>query len=262
MTTKIRFLQLIMKIISWNVNGIRAVYKKGFLDWFKKENADIVCLQETKAEENQFPKDIKEISGYNFYSSSAVRKGYSGVCVWSKLAPESVTAGIESEKFDNEGRILRFDFKNFVLFNIYFPNGGASDERLKYKLDFYDYFIEYLNKFKGKKIIICGDYNTAHFPIDLARPKENEKNTGFMPIEREKLDKLANAGFVDSFRHFDKTPDNYTWWDYKTAARSRNVGWRIDYFFVSDNMVKNLKKAAILKDVQGSDHCPVAIELK
>ena len=251
-----------MKIISWNVNGIRAVYKKGFLDWFKKENAGIVCLQETKAEENQFPKDIKEISGYNFYSSSAVRKGYSGVCVWSKLVPQSVTAGIENEKFDNEGRILRLDFKDFVLFNIYFPNGGASDERLKYKLDFYDYFIEYLNKFKNKKVIICGDYNTAHFSIDLARPKENEENTGFMPIEREKLDKLVSAGFTDSFRRFNKDSGNYTWWDYKTAARSRNVGWRIDYFFVSGNMAKNLKNAAVLKDVQGSDHCPVSIELE
>jgi len=251
-----------MKIISWNVNGIRAVHKKGFLDWFKKENADIVCVQETKAEEAQFPADIKEIGGYNFYFSSAEhKKGYSGVAVWSKTVPESVTDKIGSEKFDCEGRILRLDFKDFVLFNIYFPNGGMSDERLKYKLDFYDYFIKYAGKIK-KPVIVCGDYNTAHSEIDIARPKQNEDVSGFMPVERKKLDDFIAAGFTDTFRYFNPEPGNYTWWDYKTGARARNVGWRLDYFFVSDGIVKKLKSADIQKEVLGSDHCPIDIEIK
>ncbi|AKL98289.1 exodeoxyribonuclease III [Endomicrobium proavitum] len=250
-----------MKIISWNVNGIRAVHKKGFLDWFKKENADIVCIQETKADGEQFPKDLREIDGYNFYFSAGGRKGYSGTAVWSKIKPVAASASIENEKFDNEGRIVRLDFEDFVLFNIYFPNGGSGEERLQYKLDFYDYFIDFVKKIK-KNIIICGDYNTAHFPIDLARPKQNEETSGFMPAERKKLDNLADAGFVDTFRYFHKEPDNYTWWDYKTAARERNVGWRIDYFFISKNFTSNLKSASIETAVKGSDHCPISIEIK
>ncbi|MDR2644816.1 MAG: exodeoxyribonuclease III [Endomicrobium sp.] len=250
-----------MKIVSWNINGIRAIYKKNFLDWFKKENADIVCVQETKADETQFPKDMREVIGYSFYCSPAKKKGYSGVAVWSNIKPESVTTSIENKFFDNEGRILRLDFKDFILFNIYFPNGGASEERLKYKIDFYDYFIAYLKQFKDKKVIICGDYNTAHFPIDLARPAQNENNSGFMPKERERLDKLVNVGFIDAFRYFNREPGNYTWWDYKTAAISRNVGWRIDYFFVSKNAVKNLESAEIESSTLGSDHCPILITI-
>jgi exodeoxyribonuclease-3 len=250
-----------MKIVSWNINGIRAIYKKNFYEWFKNEKADIVCVQETKAEELQFPKELREIKDYNFYFSSAQRKGYSGVAVWSKIKPESISTSIDNKLFDNAGRILRVDFKDFILFNIYFPNGGASQERLKYKIDFYDCFVEYLKKFKDKKVIICGDYNTAHFPIDLARPSQNEKSSGFMPEERERLDKLIEVGFVDTFRQFNKEPGNYTWWDYKTAARSRNVGWRIDYFFVSKNAVKNLKSAEIENSTLGSDHCPVSINI-
>jgi exodeoxyribonuclease-3 len=250
-----------MKIVSWNINGIRAIYKKKFLNWFKKENADIICVQETKAEEMQFPKDIREVRRYNFYCSPAKKKGYSGVAVWSNIKPENVTTSIENKLFDNEGRVLRLDFKDFTLFNIYFPNGGTSEERLKYKIDFYDYFIAYLKQFKDKKIIICGDYNTAHFPIDLARPAQNEKNSGFMLKERERLDKLINAGFIDAFRYFNKEPGNYTWWDYKTAARSRNVGWRIDYFFVSKNALKNLESAEIESSTLGSDHCPILITI-
>jgi len=249
-----------MRLISWNVNGIRAVHKKGFLDWLLKSGADIVCVQETKADKEQFPKDLREINGYNFYCASAKKKGYSGVAVWSKNEPKNVTAGIENEKFDDEGRVLRIDTGDFVLFNVYFPNGGASPQRLQYKLDFYDYFIEYLGKFKDRRVIICGDYNTAHFPIDLARPKANEGVSGFMPIERARLDNLVSAGFSDTFRIFNKEPDNYTWWDYKTGARARNVGWRIDYFFASNNALKNIKSAGIEKDVLGSDHCPVEID--
>ncbi|MDR1087067.1 MAG: exodeoxyribonuclease III [Endomicrobium sp.] len=250
-----------MKIVSWNINGIRAIYKKNFFDWFKNEKANIVCVQETKAHEIQFPKELKEIDRYNLYCSSGEKKGYSGVAVWSKIEPESISTSIENKLFDNEGRILILDFKDFMLFNIYFPNGGASQERLNYKIEFYDYFIEYLKKFKDKRVIICGDYNTAHYPIDLARASQNEKTSGFMPKERERLDKLVDAGFIDTFRRFNKEPNNYTWWDYKTAARSRNVGWRIDYFFISKNALKNLKSAEIESSVLGSDHCPISISI-
>lgn len=248
-------------MVSWNVNGIRAICKKDFADWFKTEDADIICIQETKADETQFPEDIKEIKGYNFYCSCAARKGYSGVAVWSKVKPESVCAGIKNEIFDKEGRILYLDFKNFVLFNVYFPNGGASSSRLKYKLDFYSCLTEYLKNFEDKTVIVCGDYNTAHFPIDLARPKENENVSGFMQEEREKLDNLISLGFVDAFRHFNKDPGNYTWWDYKTAARSRNIGWRIDYFFISRHSIKYLQSADIKSSVLGSDHCPISITI-
>lgn len=250
-----------MKIVSWNINGIRAIYKKSFLDWFKNENADIICVQETKANESQFPKEVKDIDGYTFYYSSAQRKGYSGVAVWSRVNPETVSTSVENKLFDDEGRVLILNFKDFMLFNIYFPNGGASDERLKYKMAFYDYFIEYLKQFKNKRVVICGDYNTAHYPIDLARPFQNENTSGFMPKERAKLDNLVYAGFVDTFRYFNKDSSNYTWWDYKTAARARNVGWRIDYFFISKNMIKDLKSAEIESSTLGSDHCPISISI-
>lgn len=251
-----------MKIISWNVNGIRAVHKKGFLDWFLGADADIVCIQETKADISQFPKDLAQIEGYTLYtSSSKLKKGYSGTAIWSRKKPLSFSNSIERADFDNEGRIVRLEFKNFVLFNIYFPNGGASDERLKYKLDFYDYFLGYIKAIKNKSVIVCGDYNTAHFEIDLSRPKENEKNSGFMPIERKRLDDFVEAGFVDTFRHFNKEGDNFTWWDYKTGARARNVGWRLDYFFIDKASIEFLRSAEILSSVLGSDHCPVAVEM-
>ncbi|MDR1784546.1 MAG: exodeoxyribonuclease III [Endomicrobium sp.] len=250
-----------MKIVSWNVNGIRAIHKKDFSGWFKNNSADIVCIQETKADESQFPKDIKEINGYNFYCSSANRKGYSGVAVWSKIKPRSICTSINNFIFDSEGRVIYLDFKDFILFNIYFPNGGASHIRLKYKLDFYDYLIAYLRRFKDKAVIMCGDYNTAHFPIDLARPKENEKVSGFMLAEREKLDDIVSMGFVDTFRCFNNEPGNYTWWDYKTVARSRNIGWRIDYFFMSKHFLKHLQSADIENSVLGSDHCPISITI-
>ncbi|MDR1243671.1 MAG: exodeoxyribonuclease III [Endomicrobium sp.] len=250
-----------MKIVSWNVNGIRAIYKKNFLNWFNQENADIVCVQETKADKAQFPKDVETIKEYNFYCSCAEKKGYSGVAVWSKIKPKSVSASIENEKFDKEGRVLKLDFEKFVLFNVYFPNGGASKDRLNYKLEFYDYFLEYIKTLKNSDVIICGDYNTAHFPIDLARPKQNEENSGFMLIEREKLDNLVANNFVDTFRHFNNEPNSYTWWDYKTASREKNVGWRIDYFFVSKSATKFLKAASIANEILGSDHCPISIDI-
>jgi exodeoxyribonuclease III len=252
-----------IRILSWNVNGIRAVYKKGFLDWFKKEKPDILCLQETKANEEQLPDELKNIEGYYSFFSSAERKGYSGVALYTKEKPKNVKKGFGIEKFDNEGRILIAEYPDFTLLNIYYPNGKAREERLRYKMDFYDAFLTYVNKLKkkGKNLIICGDVNTAHKEIDLARPKENEKVSGFLPEERAWMDKFVGHGYIDTFRIFNQEPENYTWWDMMTRARERNVGWRIDYFFVSDNFKKKVKDAFILSEIMGSDHCPIGIEI-
>jgi exodeoxyribonuclease-3 len=251
-------------ILSWNVNGIRAAYKKGFIDWFTKEKPDILCVQETKAMKEQLADELINVDGYNSFFSSAEKKGYSGVASFSKVEPVKVSNGIGIKKFDSEGRFLVTEFDEFVLFNIYFPNGKAKAERLQYKMDFYEAFLKHLKKLLklDKKIVICGDVNTAHKEIDLARPKANEKISGFLPEEREWIDKLLDAGFIDTLRVFNQKPEQYTWWDMMTRARDRNVGWRIDYFFISDNLKDNLKNAFILPEVMGSDHCPVGIELK
>ena len=253
-----------MKLISWNVNGIRAVYKKGFLDWFNKEKPDVLCLQETKAMKEQLTDDLINVNGYNSFFSSAEKKGYSGTATYTNVQPAKVANGIGIKKFDSEGRFLVTEFDEFVLFNIYFPNGKARQERLQYKMDFYEVFLKHLKKLlkQGKKIVICGDVNTAHKEIDLARPKPNEKVSGFLPQERAWIDKLLEAGFIDTLRVYNHKPEQYTWWDMMTRARDRNVGWRIDYFFISDNLRDNLKNAFILPEVMGSDHCPVGIELK
>ncbi len=252
-----------MKLISWNVNGIRAVEKKGFSDWVKRESPDILCLQETKATEEQIPKDIQNLPYKQFYLSASSRKGYSGVGLLTKIEPQSVKFGMGEEEFDREGRVISADYGDFVLFNVYFPNGKASEERLDFKLRFYRKFLEVVKDLKdrGRGVIICGDVNTAHKEIDLARPKENEKVSGFLPVEREWIDKLIEEGFIDTFRMFVKEGGHYSWWDYKSRARERNVGWRIDYFFVSENLKDRVKDAFILSDVYGSDHCPVGIVL-
>lgn len=253
-----------LKLLSWNVNGIRAAYKKGFLDWLQKEKPDVLCLQETKAQTNQLTEDLIKPNRYKSFFSSAERKGYSGVGTFTKKAPTKTECGIGIKKFDSEGRILIHDYENFVLFNIYFPNGQMSEERLKYKLEFYDEFLKFIDKLKekGREIILCGDVNTAHKEIDLARPKENEDTSGFLPIERKWMDKLTEHGYIDTFRHFVKEGGHYTYWDPITRARERNVGWRIDYFFISSNLLKNLKKAFIMQEVMGSDHCPCGIEIE
>lgn len=252
-----------IRILSWNVNGIRAAYKKGILDWFKKEKPDILCLQETKAHPEQLTDDLLNVNGYTSFFSSAERKGYSGVVTYTKTEPLQVLNGIGIKKFDSEGRFIITGFETFTLFNIYFPNGKASKERLKYKMDFYEAFLKHTKKLlkQGKELVICGDVNTAHKEIDLARPKENEKTSGFLPEEREWMDRFVKAGFIDTFRLFNDEPGNYTWWDMITRARERNVGWRIDYFYVSKNLKDKVKSAFILPEVMGSDHCPVGIEL-
>lgn len=253
-----------LKLISWNVNGIRAVYKKGFYQWFASEKPDILCLQETKATSDQFPDELQNVEGYSAYFAEAEKKGYSGVALYSKLKPEKIETGFGIQRFDTEGRILIAYYDAFVLYNIYFPNGKASKERLQYKMEFYDAFLEHAENLrkKGKSIVMCGDVNTAHTEIDLARPKENENVSGFLPEERAWIDKLIAQGYTDTFRLFIKDGGHYSWWDYKTKARERNIGWRIDYFFVSNDLVPKVKDAFILDKVEGSDHCPVGIILE
>ena len=246
------------------MNGIRAAAKKGFAEWLVKDSPDILCVQETKADEVQVPEELKNIKGYNpYFASSRSKKGYSGVAIFSKEKPVDIRNGFGVKKFDIEGRIQIADYSDFTLFNIYFPNGKSGTVRLKYKMQFYNAFLDYAVKLKnnGKKIIICGDVNTAHKEIDLARPKENEDVSGFLPEERAWIDRFLAAGFIDTFRIFNKEPDNYSWWDLKSGARARNVGWRIDYFYISENLRKNLKDAFILAKVMGSDHCPIGIEI-
>lgn len=255
-----------MKITSWNVNGLRALHRQGYWDTFLKMDNDIFCFQEIKAEAEQLAPEVQNPEGYfSYFSSSQTKKGYSGVATYTKEKPNKVEYGIGIKEFDQEGRILITHFDKFILFNVYFPNGGGGPVRLKYKLDFYDAFLEYVEKLRkgGKKIIFCGDVNTAHEEIDLARPKANEDNTGFLPEERAWLDEVVNHGFIDAFRHFypDKK-DIYTYWDMKTRARDRNVGWRIDYFFVSSNLQGKLKGFETKNKVYGSDHCPIVLELE
>ena len=252
-----------MKVISWNVNGLRAVHKKGFLVWFNVENPDIMCLQETKAHEEQLPEEIRSIEGYSSFFSTPEKKGYSGVGLYTKKAPESVQYGF-GDRFDSEGRTIIADFGEFVLFNIYFPNGKRSAERLQYKMDFYDAFLAYAEKTRqsGKHVVVCGDVNTAHREIDLARPKENVKISGFLPQERAWMDKFLAKGYKDTLRIFNQNPDNYSYWDQMTRARDRNVGWRIDYFLASAALKDNIKNIEILSDIRGSDHSPVCLEIE
>lgn len=253
-----------MKILSWNVNGLRAVHKKGHFNWLIEQSPDIFCLQETKALAEQLPEEVRSPAGYySYFNSPDVKKGYSGVAIYSKTEPLKVEYGIDGVK-DEEGRILVAHYKDFVLLNVYFPNGGGGPVRLAYKLEFYKKFLAFIEKLrKTKPVIFCGDVNTAHQEIDLARPKENSENTGFLPIERAWLDKVLATGYVDIFRHtYPDKKDAYTYWDMKSYARDRNVGWRIDYFFLSPELVKKVENIHILSDVYGSDHCPLELELK
>jgi len=264
-----------MKIISWNTNGLRATVKQGnFTPLFAFHRPDILCLQETKAEAVQLPDEVKNIKGYtSYFSHSKGRKGYSGVAVYTKIQPEKVEEIMGIDHLDTEGRLLILYFnkkafpygKKTVLINGYFPNGGSGPDRLEYKLRFYDAFLEFINtkKKEGYAVIFTGDVNTAHEAIDLARPKANEENTGFLPIERAWIDEVIASGYMDSFRTlYPNKKDMYSYWDQKTASRDRNVGWRIDYFFVSNDIMKNVKDSKMLSDYMGSDHCPIVLEIK
>lgn len=250
-------------IFSWNVNGIRAIQNKGFTDWFKKHKGDIICLQETKAQPEQLDASIKNLDGYKSYWFSAEKKGYSSVAVYSNIEPLKVINGFANPKFDIEGRVIFTEYDKFVLANVYFPNGGRGPERVRYKLDFYNELFFYLEKnYRDRKgIIVTGDFNTAHKEIDLAEPEKNKTNSGFLPEEREWIDKLINLGYTDVFRKFNNKPGQYTFWDQLTRKREKNLGWRIDYFMVSNDFADKVIDAKNYMDVMGSDHCPISITI-
>ncbi|MDA3818346.1 MAG: exodeoxyribonuclease III [Prolixibacteraceae bacterium] len=253
-----------MKIISWNVNGIRAITKKNFFADIEALAPDILCVQETKAQDGQVTEALEPLNGYHIYSNSAEKKGYSGTAILSKKEPLSISKGIGIDNHDNEGRVLCAEYENFYLVTVYVPNSGSELKRLDYRQQWDVSFLNYLKELEKKKpVVVCGDFNVAHKPIDLARPKANyNKHAGYMQEEIDGMDRFTSNGLVDSFRHFypDKT-DAYTWWSYRAGARGKNVGWRIDYFLVSEGIISNIKSADINSDIMGSDHCPIALEL-
>lgn len=255
-----------MRIISWNTNGLRATAKQGFLTpLFEKYKPDILCLQETKAEPDQLPEEVRNITGYySYFSHPKIKKGYSGVAIYSAVKPLQVFYGMGIKKLDDEGRMIGAKYKDFTLINLYCPNGGQGPHRLKYKLEFYDAFLKFILKLRrnGENIIFCGDINTAHTPTDLARPKANEENTGFLPIERAWITQVIKNKFIDVFRKFyPEKKGAYTYWDIKTRARDRNVGWRLDYFFADEKIVPKIKSTGMLTNYMGSDHCPIWLEI-
>lgn len=252
-----------VKIISWNVNGLRAVAKKGLVEWMVKESPDIFMIQEVKATEDKIPMDLKFINGYKFYLNSAQKAGYAGTAIYSKTEPLSVSLGMGIEEHDKEGRVLTLEFEKFYAVCVYVPNSKPDLSRLNYRQVWDRDFLNFLKKLEEKKpVVFGGDLNVAHEEIDLARPKENVGEHGFTNEERQGFSNFLKAGFVDIFREFHKEPDHYTWWSYFGGARARNVGWRIDYILVSESLKNSVERAFILPDVMGSDHCPVGIEIQ
>ena len=253
-----------MKIVSWNVNGIRAIAKKTFFTELELLGADIICLQETKAQENQVAETLEPLNGYYIYSHSAKKPGYSGTAVITKIKPLNVIKGINIEVHDNEGRVLCLEFETFFLINVYVPNSGSELKRLGYRQDWDKAFLNYLKDLERvKPVIVCGDLNVAHKPVDLARPKANyNKAAGYMQEEIDGMDRLTGSGLADTFRRlYPDEIERYSWWSYRAGARSKNIGWRIDYFLVSESFLPSVKNAFILEEITGSDHCPVGIEL-
>jgi len=256
-----------IKLISWNVNGLRAVLKKDFFASVKTMDPDILMLQETKLQEDQRTREMMDFPPFeSFWAYSTVKKGYSGTMAYSRLKPQKVIIDFKNPRFDGEGRVIQMDFEAFTLFNIYFPNGQMSEERLQYKLDFYDWFLAYAQKLRdqGKSIVVTGDFNTAHNDIDLKNPKPNSKRSGFLRIERDILDRMLEMGYVDTFRHFHPETIKYSWWSYRFNARKNNAGWRIDYFFVTRDLMDKgmIKQALIHNDIFGSDHCPIELVIE
>ncbi|MFC2086930.1 exodeoxyribonuclease III [Bacteroidota bacterium] len=252
-------------IISYNINGIRAALKKGLYDWLKNENYDILCFQETKAQQNQIEKSLFESLGYKFqFWHSAEKKGYSGVGLVSKIEPENVDVGLKIEKYDLEGRLIRADFRHFTLLSVYIPSGTTGDERQAFKMNFLHDFFNYTNELKNKKtlLLISGDFNICHKPIDINHPERHKKSSGFLPEEREWFDGFIDNGFVDTFRMFNKNPNQYSWWSYRAGSREKNLGWRIDYHIASEMLKNKVKNADILNHVNHSDHCPVLVEIE
>ena len=251
-----------MKLISWNVNGIRAVEKKGFIETMQSWDADAICLQETKAQKEQLSDELINIPGYESYWHSAEKKGYSSVAIYSRIKPIRVIEGMGHPEFDCEGRVIIAEYADFYLFCIYFPNAQAELKRIDYRLAFSDTLMEVIaEKYSDKDCILCGDFNVAHKEIDLKNPKANVKNPGFSIEERTWMDKFIASGYVDTFREFNQNPNEYSWWSYRGGARSRNVGWRIDYFCVNEGAKSRLVDAGIMQEVMGSDHCPVSLEI-
>lgn len=251
-----------MKLVSWNVNGIRAAMDKGFRDYLESAQPDVICLQETKARPEQVDLSWAEDFGYTQLWNWGEKKGYSGTAIFSKADVAGHKLGIGVDEHDKEGRVITADLGDFQLVTVYTPNSQRGLTRLDYRMDWDKAFLAYLKKLEKKKpVVFCGDLNCAHTEIDLANPKSNKRNAGFTEEERAGLDKVVEAGFIDSFRQFDEGPDNYTWWTMRTNARERNIGWRLDYFWVSSEFWDSVKDASILKDVMGSDHCPVALDL-
>ncbi len=252
-----------MKITTWNVNGIRAAIQKNAFDWVKEYQPDVLCLQEIKAKPEQVDTELFASLGYQYHIHSAERPGYSGVATLYKMIPDEAIAGMGSEEFDQEGRVIQFSYPDFELFNIYFPNGGRGLERVQYKLDFYAFLLERCKELmkKGREIILTGDFNTAHREIDLKNPKANEKNTGFLPEERVWIDKYLESGFFDIYRDRFPNEEKYTWWTYRFNARQNNVGWRIDYFLTTEGISRAAQDVIIHSEVEGSDHCPVTLIL-
>ena len=250
------------QLISWNVNGIRAAEKKGLFDYLQDHKPDILSLQETKANPDQLSDVFSEQPGYHAYFASAARKGYSGVAIYSRIKPLSVDV-FGHERFDSEGRVLAAEYDDFVLINAYFPNSQAEGKRLDYKLDFCDTMLSYMNTIvdQGKHVIVCGDFNIAHKPIDLARPAQNEGNPGYLPEERAWFDTLVEAGYLDTFREFDSSAEQYSWWSYRMQARAKNIGWRLDYHVIDPGFRSSVSGAGIQQHILGSDHCPVTLEL-
>ncbi len=253
-----------MKLISYNINGIRAAINRGFADWLRLTNPDIIGLQEVKATISQIDVAIFEDMGYQVYWHPAVRKGYSGVAILSKKTPTSVKYGMELNKYDDEGRLLQLDFEGFSFINAYFPSGTTGDVRQAFKYEFLDDIFGYVQDIRrnNPNLILSGDYNICHKPIDIHNPISNKNSSGFLPAERAWMDKFTQSGFIDSFRHFNSNPHHYTWWSYRFNCRAKNLGWRIDYHMASDDMRSRLKSSVILQDVVHSDHCPVVLEIE
>lgn len=250
-------------LVSWNVNGIRACVKKGFLTYLQETEPDVLLLQETKAHPDVLDDTILNPIGYHTAWEGAEKKGYSGTALFSKTNPITVIKGFGNPKFDCEARVMSAIYPDFTVLGVYFPNGQKDDERLQYKLEFYDHFFAYCRDLRaqGQSLVIMGDYNTAHTEIDLANPKENSGISGFLPVERAWMDRIVAEGYIDTFREFNQEPEQYTWWTYRAAARRRNIGWRIDYVFITPDLRPRLTDAFIQSDVLGSDHCPVGITL-
>ena len=253
-----------MKIITWNVNGLRAALKKGVLEWIVEESPDAMCLQETRVLPEQLTEEQRDVPGYDITWNPAEKKGYSGVATWIKENALEVSLGLGEERFDAEGRVIRTRFPDFYLYNIYFPNGQRGHDRVGFKLEFYENLLEQCNALHaaGESIIITGDFNTAHNEIDLKNDKSNHKTSGFLPEERAMIDKYLANGFVDPFRELYPDKEQYSWWSYRAAARSRNVGWRIDYFLISESLLPRVQDVIIHDDALGSDHCPVELQIK